>query len=61
MKKSRYNEEQIIAVVKESQAGIPTAELCRRHGIRDATFCNWKAKFSGMTGARDGAIAHARR
>jgi putative transposase len=48
MKKSRYSEEQIIAVLKESQAGIPTAELCRKHGISDATFYNWRNRYGGM-------------
>ena len=36
-------------MLKEHQAGIPTAELCRKHGISDATFYNWKAKYAGMT------------
>jgi putative transposase len=48
MKKSRYSEEQIIAVLKEHQAGIPVAELCRRHGISDATFYNWRSRYGGM-------------
>jgi putative transposase len=48
MKKSRYSEEQIIAVLKEQQAGIPVAELCRKHGISDATFYTWRRKFGGM-------------
>ena len=48
MKKSRYSEEQIIAVLKEHQAGIPVAELCRKHGISDATFYTWRKKFGGM-------------
>jgi putative transposase len=48
MKKSRYSEEQIIAVLKESHAGIATAELCRKHGISDATFYNWRSRYGGM-------------
>ena len=48
MKKSRYSEEQIIAVLKEHQAGIPVADLCRKHGISDATFYNWRSRFGGM-------------
>jgi putative transposase len=44
----RYTEEQIIAVLKESEAGAKTGELCRQHGISDATFYKWKAKYSGM-------------
>jgi putative transposase len=49
MRKSRFSEEQIINVLKEQQAGVPVADLCRKHGISDATFYNWKAKFGGMT------------
>jgi putative transposase len=48
MKKSRYSEEQIIAVLKEHQAGIPVAEICRKHGISDATFYNWRSRYGGM-------------
>ncbi len=48
MKKSRYSEEQIIAVLKEHQAGIPVAELCRKHGISDATFYTWRKQYGGM-------------
>jgi putative transposase len=44
----RHTEEQIIAVLKESEAGAKTGELCRQHGISDATFYKWKAKYSGM-------------
>lgn len=46
--KKRFTEEQIIRVLKEHEAGAKTAELCRRHGISEATFYNWKAKFGGM-------------
>jgi putative transposase len=49
MKAKRFNEEQIIAVLKEAEAGAKTKELCRRHGISDATFYDWKAKYAGMT------------
>src|SRR5580658_6619503 len=49
MKSKRFSEEQIIAVLKESEAGAKTKDLCRRHGISEATFYNWKAKYAGMT------------
>jgi len=44
----RHTEEQIIAVLKEAEAGTKTGELCRQHGISDATFYKWKAKYAGM-------------
>lgn len=47
--KKRFTEEQIIEVLKEADAGAKVPELCRKHGISDATFYNWKAKFGGMT------------
>ncbi|MGV4794766.1 IS3 family transposase [Rhizobium sp. F40D2] len=48
MKKQRFTEEQIIAVLKEQEAGAKAGDLCRKHGISEATFYNWKAKYGGM-------------
>lgn len=48
MKKSRFSEEKIIAVLKQAEAGVKVAELARKHGISEATFYNWKAKYGGL-------------
>ena len=48
MRKSRFTEAQIIGMIKEQEAGLPTAELCRKHGRRPATFYKLKAKYGGM-------------
>jgi putative transposase len=48
MKRSRFTEEQIIAILREQEAGVPTAEVCRKHGVSSATFYKWKAKFGGL-------------
>lgn len=48
MKKTRFTETQIVAILKKQEAGIKTSELCREYGISDATFYNWKAKYGGL-------------
>ena len=48
MKKSRYSDSQIINILNQAEAGTPVAELCREHGMSDATFYKWRAKFGGM-------------
>src|SRR5206468_2875645 len=48
MKGTRHSEEQIIAILKQGEAGVPTAELCRQHGIVEQTYYRWKAKYGGM-------------
>ena len=48
MKRSRFSEEQIIGILREQEAGSPTADVCRKHGISGATFYKWKSKFGGM-------------
>ena len=49
MHRKRFTEEQIIGVLKESESGVKTAELCRKYGMSEQTYYNWKAKYSGMT------------
>lgn len=49
MKERQYTEEQIIAVLKEGEAGSKVADLCRKYGMSDATYYNWKSKYAGLT------------
>ena len=48
MKQSRFTEEQIIGILREQEAGVPVADLCRKHGLSSPTFYKWKAKYGGM-------------
>jgi putative transposase len=48
MKKTRFTETQIVAILKETDAGMKVADICRKHGISDATYYNWKSKYGGM-------------
>jgi len=48
MKKSRFTDGQILAVLKQAEAGTPVPQLCREHGISSATFYKWRSKFGGM-------------
>lgn len=48
MKRSRFAEEQIIAILREQETGVPVADLCRKHGLSSPTFYKWKAKYGGL-------------
>ncbi len=48
MKRTRFTETQIVAVLKEVDSGVPVKDVCRKHGISDATYYNWKSKYGGM-------------
>jgi len=58
MKKIRYTEEQIVKMLKEAEAGLAIGELCRKYGISDATYYNWKAKYAGMTASDVKRLRH---
>ncbi|MBW8015098.1 MAG: transposase [Planctomycetes bacterium] len=51
MKKSKFNETKILAILKEAEAGMTVAEISRKYGISNGTFYNWKSKFAGMSGS----------
>jgi len=48
MKKSRFSDAQILAILKQGESGVPVANLCREHGISTATYYNWRSKYGGM-------------
>lgn len=49
MRKSKFTESQIMAILSEGEAGLPVAEVCRKHGISNATYYQWKSKYAGMS------------
>ncbi len=51
MKKSRFSEKQIVAILNKAQQGVKIVDLCREHGISDATFYNWRSKYGGLSGS----------
>lgn len=51
MKKSRFADAQILAILKQGEGGVPVADLCREHGISNATYYNWRSKYGGMDAA----------
>jgi len=53
MKRNRFTEEQIIGILKEHEAGVSVSDLCRKHGVSDASIYKWKAKFGGMDADSD--------
>ena len=61
MRKSRFTEEQIIAILTEQERGMATAEVCRKHAISPASFYKWKAKFGGMDVSEPASLSPWRR
>ena len=61
MKRSRFTEEQIIAVLREQEAGVPTAEICRKHGVSSATFYKWKSNYKWKSKFGGLEVSEARR
>ena len=49
MRKSKFTESQTVAILAEGDPGLPVAEICREHGIRNALYCHWRSKYSGVT------------
>jgi putative transposase len=60
MKRSRFSEEQIIGILKEQEAGMATADVCRKHGVSSATFYKWKARYGGLEGEPCAPLVRAR-
>jgi len=56
MKTSRYTEAQIIAILRQAEGGVPVSELCREHGMSDASFYKWRAKYGGMDASMVGQM-----
>ena len=56
MKTSRYTEAQIIAILRQAEGGLPVSELCREHGMSDASFYKWRAKYGGMDASMVGQM-----
>ncbi len=56
MKTSRYTEARIIAILRQAEGGVPVAELCREHGMSDASFYKWRAKYGGMDASMVGQM-----
>ena len=61
MKRARFSEEQIITILKEAEGGTKVTELCRRHGISDATFYTWRSKYGGLECRRCAGCANSRK